>query len=320
MAVDGAGRIIDNGAARGRRARGAATQRLGTYRALGRITLGGRSMSQEPPRASPGPWGAATPEVIATTPTPAPANRSISGVALGLIAVWCASWAALGLMEPAPKVLTFVFVMCGWIVALSVHEFCHAWVADRAGDTTVEGRGYLTLNPFKYTDPFMSIVLPMVVLAIGGIGFPGGAVYLRPDLMRSRLWRSAASLAGPGGTLAVLLFLAALLAGMRALGLTGAAEDAIALLAFLQATALIINLLPVPGFDGFGALRPFIPARVQMALLPLQQIAAMLFIAAFFYFKPLSQALYVAAELICAVLGIAPPQIFRGLHAFQFWS
>lgn len=277
-------------------------------------------MSQEPPSAAPGPWGAVAPEVPSVAPAPAHANRSISGVALGLIAVWCATWAGLGLIEPAPRVLTFAFVMCGWIVALSVHEFCHAWVADRAGDTTVEGRGYLTLNPFKYTDPFMSIVLPVVVLAIGGIGFPGGAVYLRPDLMRSRLWRSAASLAGPGGTLLVLLFLAAMMVGMRLIGLAGPAEDAIALLAFLQATALVINLLPVPGFDGFGALRPFIPAQVQRLLMPVQQIAAMLFIAAFFYFKPLSSALFVVAGLICAVLGIAPEQIFRGLHAFQFWS
>lgn len=269
---------------------------------------------------SPGPWGAIAPEAGPVAPAAVSANRSISGVALGLIAVWCATWAALGLMQPAPKVLTFAFVMCGWIVALSVHEFCHAWVADRAGDHTVEGRGYLTLNPFKYADPFMSIVLPVLVLAIGGIGFPGGAVYLRPDLMRSRLWRSAASLAGPGGTLAVLLFLAALTGGMRAIGLAGPAEDAIALLAFLQATALVINLLPIPGFDGFGALRPFIPPRIQIALLPFQQVAAMLFIAAFFYFKPLSQALYVVSELICAVLGIAPETIFRGFHTFQFWK
>ncbi|MGA0599710.1 site-2 protease family protein [Caulobacter sp. KR2-114] len=276
------------------------------------------SIPQDTPGPAPGPWGAAAPQ---TGPDPSPnPNRSISGLAMGLITVWAATWAALGLMPQPPKVLTFAFVISGWILALSAHEFCHAWVADRGGDTTVEGRGYLTLNPLKYADPFMSIVIPVLVLAIGGIGFPGGAVYLRPDLMRSRLWRSAASLAGPGGTLAVLLGLSAAMALMQATGFSGAAGPAVALLAFLQATALVLNLLPIPGFDGFGALRPYIPPRVQLALLPVQRVAALLFIAALLWFPPLSVVLFGVAELLCALLGISPQLILDGLKSFQFWN
>jgi len=270
------------------------------------------------PSDQPGPWGAALPEAPPTIPPTD--NRSISPIALGLLAVWLGCGSALGLVTAPPAVLTFVFVISGWILALSVHEFGHAWVAHLAGDTTVEGRGYLTLNPLKYTDPFMSIIIPVMVLAIGGIGFPGGAVYLRQDLMRSRLWRSAASLAGPAGTLAVFLLLALVLAGMRALNLGGAAVAAVSVLTFLQATALILNLAPIPGLDGYGVLRPFIPERLRNALIPLERFAALGFVIALLWLQPVSMVLFGLAGALCHLVGVAPAEVILGLKAFQFWS
>ena len=53
---------------------------------------------------------------------------------------------------------------------------------------------HVSFDPRRYGDLGVSLVIPLIALAMGGIGFPGGAVYLRTDLMRSRPWRSAASL------------------------------------------------------------------------------------------------------------------------------
>ena len=53
--------------------------------------------------------------------------------------------------------------------------------------------GYLSFDPRRYGDLGTSLVIPLLALALGGIGFPGGAVYLRNDLMRSPFWRAAAS-------------------------------------------------------------------------------------------------------------------------------
>lgn len=270
------------------------------------------------PSDQPGPWGVALPE--APPEAPPNDNRSISPIALGLLAIWLGSGSALGWMNAPPGVLTFVFVVSGWILALSIHEFGHALVAHLAGDTTVEGRGYLTLNPLKYTDPVMSIVIPVFVLAVGGIGFPGGAVYLRQDLMRSRLWRSAASLAGPAGTLAVFLLLALVLAGMRALDLGGAAAAAVSVLAFLQATALILNLAPIPGLDGYGVLRPFMPEGLRNALIPIERFAALGFVLALLWLKPVSMVLFGLAGVLCHLVGVAPSEVLLGLKAFQFWT
>ena len=247
-------------------------------------------------------------------------ERGVSPIALALLAVWIGSGVALGLIDQLRGLFTFIFVISGWVLAVAVHEFGHAWVAHKAGDTTVEGRGYLTLNPMKYTNVVMSIVIPVAIVAMGGIGFPGGAVYLRQDLMRSRSWRAASSLAGPGGTLLVLIVLSGLVAIVRPLNPGSGLIPALSFLAFLQATALILNLLPVPGFDGYGALRPFLPLGLRRVLAPIEGLAVMAFIVLLFWSSLLSSLLFGAAFSLIDLLGVSPDAAIDGLRTFQFWK
>ena len=58
-------------------------------------------------------------------------------------------------------------------------------------------KGYLTLDPRKYTDPVFSLVLPLLILAIGGIPLPGGAVWINHHALRNKRVESMVSLAGP---------------------------------------------------------------------------------------------------------------------------
>jgi len=237
-----------------------------------------------------------------------------------LLAGWLMSGVALNHAPPAlAGVLTFVFVMLGWVVALAVHEFGHAFVAWKAGDHTVEARGYLTFDPLRYADLGTSLILPVIVLVIGGIALPGGAVYLRPDLMRGPLWRSAASLAGPVGTLLALLALGGFLIIARGLGLDGPVPAAVALLALFQAMAFVFNLLPVPGLDGYGVIRPFLPATVQARLAPLEPLAIFALIAVVFFLPGASGLLWGAALGLTDLTGVDTDQIGRGLAAFRFW-
>lgn len=103
----------------------------------------------------------------------------------------------------------FLFVISGWLVSLCLHEFGHAYTARRFGDHDVEARGYLTLNPLKYSNPMLSLGLPLLFIALGGIGLPGGAVYLRTGFMTPRQ-RTIVNLAGPFANLVlgVLLLIA----------------------------------------------------------------------------------------------------------------
>src|SRR5512133_27249 len=103
--------------------------------------------------------------------------------------------------------MTFGIVLFGWLFSLCLHEFSHALVAYYGGDTTVRENGYLTFNPLRYTHPLFSLILPLLFLVMGGIGLPGGAVYIERWRIRNRLWLSAMSLAGPLSNLLIAIAL-----------------------------------------------------------------------------------------------------------------
>ncbi|MFC9362024.1 site-2 protease family protein [Rhodococcus sp. NPDC057014] len=159
----------------------------------------------------------------------------------------------------------FLLVVAGWVVTLCLHEFAHAYTAWRHGDTDVEVRGYLTLNPAKYSHPLLSIGLPVLFIALGGIGLPGGAVYLRTGLFPPKV-QARVSLAGPAVNLVSAIVL---LAVIRWFGLGGdhlVFWTGLSFLAFLQVMATVLNLLPVPGLDGYAALAPFLPPRTRRSV------------------------------------------------------
>lgn len=258
---------------------------------------------------------------IAPEPTLDPLKaRTISPTAALVLLAWIAAGAALTVSEPLRGPATFAFVLVGWVLSVMVHEFGHAIVAFKGGDYTVAGRGYLTLDPLKYMDSVTSLIIPLVVLAVGGIGFPGGAVYLRPDLMRGPLWRSAASLAGPAATFLVLIALAGLGFLAATFSPSTALPQALAFLAFLQATALVLNLLPIPGLDGYGALRPFLPGGVTKGLRRLEGVIFIGFVAVLLTSQAAGGELFRAAAALIARLGVPLDAIGAGYDAFQFWK
>ena len=174
------------------------------------------------------------------------------------------AWLAAADRTPLAYIGVFIFVIAGWVVSLSLHEFGHAFTAWRYGDRDVEIRGYLTLNPLKYSNPLLSLGLPLVFIALGGIGLPGGAVYVRTSFMTKKQ-RTVVSLAGPFANLVLAIVLLAVTAAFwdtEHLAFWGA----MAFLGFLQVTALILNLLPIPGLDGYSALEPHLSYDTQRAL------------------------------------------------------
>jgi Zn-dependent protease len=188
-------------------------------------------------------------------------------VALAAFGGWLA-WARTQPGDRLGDFGVFCFVIGGWVVSLSLHEFAHAYAAYRAGDRSVEAAGYLRLNPLKYAHPFLSIILPLLFIVQGGIGLPGGAVYLRRHAFRSRAMQSAAAAAGPATNVvfgALLIWLAKpheddVVASLFASGDYGHARLwlAVAFLGFLQLTAAVLNLLPIPGLDGYAIIEPYL--------------------------------------------------------------
>ena len=163
--------------------------------------------------------------------------------------------------------LAGLIVCLGWIVSLCFHEFSHALVAYWGGDTTVKDKGYLTFNPLKYTEPGLSLILPLVFVLIGGIGLPGGAVYINRKLLRDRAWSSWVSAAGPISSALFALFLVAIL---RILSANYSDREwaiiaipSLAYLIYLEWFAVLFNLFPIPPLDGSGIIKPWLPDEVN---------------------------------------------------------
>ena len=217
-------------------------------------------------------------------------------------------------------VIVFLFVVAGWVVSLCLHEFGHAFVAYRGGDASVKAKGYLTLDPVRYADPLTSIVIPVAILALGGIGFPGGAVYIQRQDLRGPLWRAGMSLAGQAMTGVALLVCAA----PFVLGVMEAAppafRGALALLCYIEATALLLNLLPIPGLDGFGVIEAFLPNGVLRAIAPFRSGATFLLIAVLFLAPTVSAPLFDASMGIIDALGVSGRAVGDGFDSFRFWN
>ncbi len=211
-----------------------------------------------------------------------------------------------------------IFVIAGWVVSLSLHEFSHALFAYRAGDHSVAQRGYLTLNPFKYTHPLLSIVLPVVFLLLGGIGLPGGAVWVDHGALRSRRQATMISLVGPGANIA---FLAVLLIPF----LVGVDVDAhptfwaaVAFLAFLQLTAAVLNLLPVPGLDGGNAVRPWLRGDAAKIFDTIAPFGLIILFAILFQPK-IGGVFFDGVRTLCDAIGVPRALVLDGWRLFQFW-
>jgi len=236
---------------------------------------------------------------------------------LGLVSALLGSAAAMLAFPTYAHWGVFPLVLAGWLVSLCLHEFGHAIVAYRCGDRSVRAKGYLTLDLLRYTHLQYSIVLPLAFLALGGIGLPGGAVYINKRALRGRLHRTLVSAGGPVATLAVFLALLAILIAGRGL-IDMPLQAALAFLAFLQLTALVFNLLPVPGLDGWGVLDPWLPSKLRELGRRWAGIAPFVLVVLLLV-PPVSRAFWDGVYALSRSTGLDVWAICQGRGLFEFW-
>jgi Zn-dependent protease len=184
------------------------------------------------------------------------------------------------------------------VISLTVHEFAHAWMADKLGDPTPREHGRLTLNPivlFK-AHPFGALLVPLIG-AFQGFLIGWAATPVNPRLVRRDITMRKAefliSFAGPASNL-ILAVISALLWAAVVRMQAGDLEPITYLLqmmVFANVFLALLNLMPVPPLDGFTVLEalspknPIIPFVKNYSLI----VLLLVFMYAGHIFRPVMQ-------------------------------
>jgi Zn-dependent protease len=169
----------------------------------------------------------------------------------------------MGLIGLDPVRLLYVLVAL--VVAISIHEACHAWMAYNLGDPTAKYLGRLTLNPLAHLDPMGAIAILLI-----GFGW-GKPVPVNPYKLANgpKTGMAIVSLAGPLSNVAAASFFAIplrldLFSNDRVIQLLGTIVG-------INITLAIFNLIPLPPLDGFKILQGILPDRQAYAFGRLEQ-------------------------------------------------
>ncbi len=149
------------------------------------------------------------------------------------------------------------------IIALTVHEFCHAWASHLLGDVTAKREGRLTLNPIAHIDPFTTLFLPVALILLGSPVVFGAAkpVPFNPYAVRYGKWGAAlVAVAGPASNLFMAIVVGLYL---RIFDLGGIAGLFLLQFVLINLAFFVFNMIPIPPLDGSRVLYAALPPSMQ---------------------------------------------------------
>jgi len=184
------------------------------------------------------------------------------------------------------------------VLSLGIHEAAHAWVALKCGDPTGRDLGRITLNPVPHIDPFMTIVLPLLMVVSGSPFFFGGAkpVPVNYYNLRNPLRDMAlVALAGPFSNfvLAIFFYFVQKLVAEK-FGIW--TSDNLGYLILSQAIDFNLllaafNLLPIPPLDGSRVMTWLLPGGLREGYAALERFGLLLVIGLTWFFPPVRYAI-----------------------------
>ncbi|PHS30994.1 MAG: site-2 protease family protein [Methylophaga sp.] len=222
-------------------------------------------------------------------------------------------------MDDFSLIQKFIIWSIPVIFAITVHEVAHGWVAMKLGDRTAQMMGRLTLNPIKHIDPIGTILVPGMLLMMGGFMFgwakPVPVTYQNLNNPKSDMaW---VALAGPASNL-VMAVIWALVAKIGLSLITSGTAIGEPMLymgvagVLINTMLMMLNLLPLPPLDGGRILVSLLPGPLAWQVGRIEPYGFFILVG-LIYFGILSMILW---PLVSAFLGLLaslfsmPVQIF----------
>jgi Zn-dependent protease len=164
------------------------------------------------------------------------------------------------------SILGFIVSFSLLIIAMTIHEFSHGWVAYMLGDHTAADQGRLTLNPLAHIDPIGTVLLPLILFITTAGQFVFGAAKPVPinywALKNPRRDMLLIGLAGPLSNLIAAIILSVIL---NFLAPSSLAAYLIRSLAFINIILGVFNLIPIPPLDGSRILAGLLPPSLAQS-------------------------------------------------------
>ena len=215
------------------------------------------------------------------------------------------------------KILSLLLTLPAVIIAITFHEYAHAFAADKLGDDTPSVQGRLTLNPLKHIDPF-----GFILLMFAGFGW-GKPVEINPRNFNRNVDMSKGeaivSLAGPLTNFILAIISAIILGGLYKFYTAALFASTAGSIVYILLQELIViniglgvfNLLPLPPLDGSKIFIPYFPYNARRWIMEREQLFYYIFLAlwitglARFSIAPIINVLYsLLMKGIFAIFGL----------------
>lgn len=162
--------------------------------------------------------------------------------------------------------LGIIIVLIIIIISMTIHEAMHGYVSYWLGDDTAVNEGRLTFNPIKHLDPFLSVIMPLILAISGGPIFGGAKpMPFNPNNVRWGEWGAAIiAIAGPltNFTIAFITF-----GLMTIMNLQSSAIGSVLMLVVnINLGFFIFNMLPIPPLDGSRLIYAIAPDFVRRGM------------------------------------------------------
>jgi len=168
-----------------------------------------------------------------------------------------------------------VYIILTLMIAFTLHEFAHAYVAFKFGDPTAKNQGRLTFNPIKHLDPIGTILIFII-----GFGWAKPVPVNRFYFKRPRLAGVLVSIAGPLTNLvlaflAQTIYIALIVTGVE---VSGFVMGFLSTMISLNILLFVFNLIPLPPLDGYRIISDLVPNRIRPKLTQYEQYGGLLFL------------------------------------------